>query len=330
LDLFIGEHIKMFNYGVPCSGKILRNDAGKFTDITAEMAPSLQNIGMITDAVWVDINQDNAMDLVIVGEYMPVSIFINKAKKLVNSTKEYGLDKSHGWYNRVKADDINNDKKPDLILANHGLNSRFKGDTNHPVCMYVNDFDRNGSVEQIICIYEGEKSYPVALKHDLVKQLPYLKKKYLKYSAYQDQTILDLITEEERKNMLTLYAYEMKSYVLMNKGSGFEMIPLPIEAQFTPIYDILVLDVNHDGYKDLLAGGNLYAVKPEIGRYDASNGLVMLGDGKGHFKAMPGKTSGFECEGEIRQILPIKINNKQKIIAVRNNDDVLIFDYPVK
>jgi len=325
-DLFVGEHIKMFNYGVPCSGKILRNDAGKFTDITAEIAPVLQNIGMITDAVWTDINQDKFPDLVIVGEYMPVSIFINKAGKLINATKEYGLDKSHGWYNRVKAEDINDDKRPDLILANHGLNSRFKADLNHPVSMYVNDFDRNGSVEQIICIYEGEKSYPVALKHDLVKQLPYLKKKYLKYSAYQDQTILDLFTEEERKNMLTLNAYEMKSYVLINAGSSFEMMPLPREAQFTPLYDIIVSDINHDGKKDLIAGGNLYAVKPEIGRYDASNGIVMLGDGKGHFTALSGKKSGFECEGEIRQILPVKIGKKQKVIGVRNNDTVLIFD----
>jgi hypothetical protein len=315
---------------VPCSGKILRNDAGKFIDITAEIAPSLQNIGMITDAVWTDINQDNAMDLVIVGQYMPVSIFINNTGKLINATKEYGLDKSHGWYNRVKAEDINNDKRPDLILANHGSNSRFRADENHPVCMYVNDFDRNGSVEQIICIFEGEKSYPVALKHDLVKQLPYLKKKYLKYSAYQDQTILDLFTDEERKSMLTLYAYEMNSYVLINTGQSFEKIALPMEAQFSSVYDIAVLDINKDGHMDLIAGGNLYAVKPEIGRYDASNGIVMLGDGKGHFTALSGKKSGFECEGEIRQILPLTIGNKQKLMAVRNNDKIKIFEYNIK
>jgi len=326
MDLFIGERIKMFNYGVHCSGKILRNDDGKYNDITIEMAPDLQNLGMITDAVWVDINQDNAIDLVVVGEYMPVSIFINQGGKLVNYTKEYGLDKSQGWYNRIKVDDVNNDNKPDLILANHGLNSRFKADVNHPVSMYVNDFDRNGSVEQIICIYEGDKSYPVVLKHDLVKQLPYLKKKYLKYSAYQDQTIFDLFTDEERKNMIALNAYDMESYVLINTGQSFERIALPAEAQFAPIYDMEILDVNKDGKKDLIVGGNLYGVKPETGRYDASIGLVLLGNGKGNFHALNDEKSGFDCQGEIRQILLINIAKKQKLMIVRNNDDVMIFD----
>ncbi|MBC7884301.1 MAG: VCBS repeat-containing protein [Saprospiraceae bacterium] len=324
-DLFIGEHIKMFNYGVPCSGKILRNDAGKFTDITNEFAPALHNIGMITDAVWTDINQDGKADLVVVGQYMPVTILLNTSGKLVNATKEYGLEKSHGWYNRVKAEDINNDGKPDIILANHGLNSRFKGDSNHPVCMHVSDFDRNGSVEQLICVYEGEKSYPMALKHDLVKQLPYLKKKYLKYSAYQNQTINDIFTEEERNKMITLFAYEMRSYVLINEGKSFNKIILPVEAQFTPLYDLLIKDVNNDGNKDIIAGGNLYAVKPEIGRYDASKGLLLINDGKGNFKTLAEDKSGFFCKGEIRQILPLTIKGSSHILLVRNNEEILLF-----
>ncbi len=326
-DLFIGERVKMFGYGVPCSGKILRNDRGLFSDITSEYAPFLQNIGMITDAVWSDINQDGYQDLIIVGEYMPVTICLNNSGKLVNATKEYGLEKSHGWYNKIKVADINNDKKPDLILANHGTNSRFKGDSIHPITMYVSDFDRNGSVEQIICTYEGEKAFPMVLKHDLVKQLPFLKKKYLKYSAYQNQTINDIFTAEEQKNMISLSAYELHSHILINTGNSFEKHVLPMEAQLTPMYDFLLTDINDDGFIDIIGGGNLYAVKPEIGRYDAGKGLLMTGDGKGNFKTLSNEDSGFLCQGEIRKILPLQIGGKEHIFVVRNNDNVMLFEH---
>ncbi|HMT53774.1 MAG TPA: VCBS repeat-containing protein [Saprospiraceae bacterium] len=328
-DLFVGERVKMFNYGVPCSGRILRNDNGKFKDITKDVAPELLNLGMITDAVWTDINSDKEVDLVIVGEYMPVSIFLNENGKFRNKTNEWGLSKSNGWYNIVKAEDINSDGKPDLILGNHGKNTRFKGDISHPICMHVNDFDKNGSTEQIICIFEGDKSYPVVLKHDLIKQLPFLKKKYLKYSSYQNQTIEDIFNEDQRKNMITLYAYELQSFVLINKGNIFEKHFLPKEAQFSPIFDFLIIDVNGDNIKDLVSGGNLYSVKPEIGRYDADSGLIMLGNGKGNFKALSSEESGFLCIGEVRDIVKIKVHNNEKMLVVKNNDKVSLFEIKI-
>ena len=329
-DLFIGERVKMFNYGVPCTGKILRNDGGKFTDISSQIAPGLLNIGMITDAAWVDINGDSNIDLVVVGEYMPVTIFINDKGNFLNKTNEWGLTKSNGWYNTVKAADLNNDGKPDLILGNHGKNSRFKSDTEHPVCMHINDFDKNGSTEQLICVYEGERSYPLTLKHDLIKQLPFLKKKYLKYSSYQDQTINDIFSDEERKNMLTLFAYDMSSFVLINKGNVFEKHILPKEAQFTPLYDFLITDINQDGNNDLIAGGNLYAVKPEIGRYDADRGLILLGDGTGNFEVLSSEKSGFVCEGEIRHLIPVTIGGKEHILVSKNNDKISFFEKILK
>ena len=327
MDLFVGERIKMGNYGVPCSGKLLANQNGKFVDVTGLIAPELNNIGMITDAVWVDINNDENIDLVVVGEYMPIKIFINVSGKFKDETKNYGLDKSNGWYNRVKVADVNNDGKPDLILANHGLNSRFKGNEQYPVIMHVNDFDQNGSTEQLVCVYENEHSFPLVLKHDLIKQLPFLKKKYLKYSSYENQTINDIFSVEERENMISLYAYEMRSQVLINIGKGFQPIALPKEAQYTPLYDMNVTDVDGDGFMDIIAGGNLYAVKPEIGRYDASQGIVMLGDGKGHFKVISAEESGLLCKGEIRQILKINVQGKRNFLFIRNDDTVLFLHY---
>ena len=325
-DLFVGEYIKMFNYGVPCSGKILRNDHGVFKDVTADIAPELNNIGMITDAVWIDINQDKAMDLVIVGHYMPVSIFINQNGKLINKTQEYGLSKSNGWYNTIKVADLNNDNLPDFILGNHGTNSKFKASFDHPVCMNINDFDKNGSTEQIICTYEGENSYPIVLKHDLVKQLPFLKKKYLKYSSYINQKMDDIFTSKDKENMIQLNAYELNSFVLINKGKSFEKITLPSQAQFSTMYSIYVTDLNNDKNADLLLGGNLYAVKPEIGRYDASNGLVLIGNGTGNFKYTSFIESGLKCEGEIRNILPISIAGKQNILIARNSESPVVYE----
>jgi len=325
LDIFVGERVKMFQYGVPCSGVILQNENGKFTDITATIAPELIQLGMITDAAWTDMNADGNQDLIVVGEYMPVTIFIQQEGKLINKSQEYGLDKTNGWYQTIKIADLNNDSRPDIILGNHGLNSRFKGNLQKPVCMHVNDFDKNGSIEHIVCVYEEDKSYPLVLRHDLVKQLPYLKKKYLKYASFQNQTIEDIFSQEERANMLTLYAYEMKSMVIMNTTQGLIQKPLPDQAQFSPIYAIEVMDLNQDGIPDIIAGGNLFAAKPETGSYDAMKLLILYGDGEGNFTPAAFQESGKQTEGEIRAIFPVKIKDSLHICIVRNNDIPLFY-----
>lgn len=325
LDIFVGERVKMFQYGVPCAGAIFKNDNGRFTDVTAEIAPELNQAGMITDAAWVDINADGSQDLVIVGEYMPVTIFTQQQGKFVNKTKEFGLDRSNGWYQTIKIADLNNDGRSDIILGNHGLNSRFKGNQDKPICMHVNDFDKNGSIEHVVCVYEGDSSYPLVLRHDLVKQLPYLKKKYLKYAAFQNQTIEDIFTQEERANMLTLYAYEMRSVVLMNTSKGLIQKPLPDQAQFSPIYALEVMDLNQDGISDIIAGGNLFAAKPETGSYDAMKLLLLYGDGEGNFSPATFHEAGHKIEGEIRAILPLKIKGVSHLCIVRNNDVPLFY-----
>jgi enediyne biosynthesis protein E4 len=328
LDLFVGVRLKPFMYGYPCKGYILQNNGkGIFTDVTEQVCPALKTAGMITDARWFDYDKDGKMDLVVTGEYMPVRIFHNENnKQLIETTAAAGLSNSNGWWNRIEIADIDADGYPDIVAGNHGLNSRFKCSENKPVRMYVSDFDDNGSVEQVITCYNGDKAYPMALRHDLVGELPYLKKKYLKYESYKEQTIEDIFTKEQLDKAVKLEAKEFHSSVLINDGKGRFIIKyLPVEAQFSTVYGISVKDYDGDGKMDILLGGNFYQSKPEVGIYDASYGLLLKGDGKGNFKAVKGNESGFFLKGAVRDIISIKSKKKNLVIVARNNDQIKIF-----
>jgi hypothetical protein len=309
------------------NGYILENDGkGKFTNVTESAAPGLKKLGMICDASWTDVDGDKDADLVVVGEWMPVVIFINEKGKFINRTTEWGLGKSNGWWNAILPVDIDRDGDMDFITANHGLNSRFHASAEKPASMYVSDFDRNGSMEQIICTFNGDKSYPMALRHDLISQIPSLKKKFLKYESYKDATVTDIFTPDQLNTALHLEAFTFSSSILINNGKGnFEVKPLPVEAQFSPMYGICAEDFDGDGNLDVLMGGNFYSVKPEVGRYDASYGVYLKGDGKGNFISIKGKDSGFFVNGEVRDIQKIVIGKSDYILVARNNDTPLLF-----
>ncbi len=326
-DLFIGERLKPFSYGIPCSGAIVRNEGNNnWKDVTTDIASGMQDIGMIRDAEWVDVNGDNLPDLIIVGEYMPISIFIQEEGRFIDKTEEFGMNKTEGWWNNIEIADLDNDGDMDLIAGNHGLNSRFKTSPEKPLCMHVNDFDRNGSIEQVICLYEGDQSYPLALRHDLIRQLPHVKKRYLDYKSYANQTIEDIFTAEERENMITLYARDLSTSVFLNDGDTFVKRELPIEVQYGPVYAIQVVDLDKDGNQDILMAGNLYNVKPEIGRYDALWGITLMGNGDGTFRYIPHAESGFVVLGEARDMSLITIDNQECLIVSRNNDSPQIFE----
>ncbi len=326
-DLFVGVRQIPFLYGIPVNGYILNNDGtGNLTDVSAQIAPALKKIGMITDAAWSDIDGDKDMDLIIIGEYMPVRIFINNNGKFTDHTFEAGLAKTNGWWNRIKAADLDKDGDVDFVIGNHGLNSRFRASFDKPVCMYVNDFDQNGTVEQIVCTYFGTKSYPMALRHDLIGKIPSLKKKYLKYESYRDQTITDIFTPEQMKNAAKLDVYDLATSILINEGGGkFTLKPLPTAAQVSPVYGIHVTDFDGDSNPDILLAGNLYRVKPEVGRYDASYGTLLKGDGHGNFEAMAAKDSGFRVDGEIRDIISVQTRKAEVILVGRNSDSIVAF-----
>ena len=321
MDLFVGARLVPLYYGLPASGYILNNDGkGNFSDATEKVAPDLRKLGLITDAQWVDMNNDSKRDLVIVGEWMPVKVFINEHNGLVDRTAEYGLADTNGWYNTLATGDFNHDGRADLVTGNHGLNSRFKASLQEPVSLYVNDFDQNGSVEHILTRYYKGVAYPLVLRQDLILQLPYLKKKYLRFKDYQDQTISDIFTPAQLEQSIVLKAYSLETRIWINTGDTLEGFALPAEAQFSPVYAICVQDFNDDGDQDILLGGNLYRAKPETGIYDASRGLLLLGHGDGSFEPVTSGISGLNIQGEVRAFGELNYRGEKIILIGKNND----------
>jgi len=329
-DLFVGVRLKPSAYGYPCKGYLLQNNGkGFFTDVTEKLAPQLKQAGMITDAKWFDYDKDGNRDLVIAGEYMPVKIFHNETGgRLKETTEGAGLLKSNGWWTRLQIADVNNDGFPDIIAGNHGLNSRFKSTEEKPVCMYVSDFDNNGTIEQIITCYNKDSAYPMVLRHDLVSILPTLKKKYLKYESYKEQTVEDIFRKEQLKKAVKLEAYTMQSSVLINSKKGtFTINPLPVEAQFSPMYGIAAEDFDKDGNIDILMGGNFYQSKPEVGIYDASYGLFLKGDGKGNFRTLSAQKSGLKVRGAVRDINVLHGGQNKILLVALNNGATSVFNF---
>jgi enediyne biosynthesis protein E4 len=328
-DLFIGIRLKPYQYGVPCNGYILQNDGkGVFTEVTRKVAPQLINAGMITDAFWDDIDKDGDQDLLVVGEYMPIKVFKNENGTLKDATEAAGLAKTNGWWSCIEAADVDKDGDMDFVVGNHGLNSRFRASATQPITTYVNDFDKNGTAEQILNCYTGDKAYPMPLRHDLISQMPSLKKKYLKYSSYRNQTIADVFTPEQLKNSVILNAYELQTSLLINNGNGtFTLKHLPVEAQFSITNGILMDDFDKDGNLDILTGGNFGAAKPEIGRYDGSYGNFLKGDGKGNFTNIPNKLCGLNLTGEVRDMAIVKRGKEKIILVARNNETISAVKY---
>jgi len=260
VDLFVGTRLLPAVYGVPVTGHLwLNNGSGTLENVTDKMAPDLNQIGMITDASWADIDGDDKLDLVLVGEWMPVTILKNDGGIFQKMRKNTGLENDHGLWNCLKVSDLDNDGDPDLVIGNHGLNTRLRASLDKPLTLYVNDFDDNRTAEQVITMFYDDAPYPLILRNDMVMQMPALKKKYLYYADYEGQTIDQIFSEEVIKSAAKSTVTNTASCVAWNNGQGrFSLDRLPTQAQFAPVYAILIDDFDNDQYPDILLGGNFY------------------------------------------------------------------------
>ncbi|HEU4576411.1 MAG TPA: VCBS repeat-containing protein [Chitinophagaceae bacterium] len=326
LDLFVGGRTDALNYGNIPSSYLLQNDGkGSFKIITKTVAEGLSKLGMVTDASWDDINKDGKPDLIIVGEWMPVTFFLNDGKKFVR--QQTSLDKLTGWWNCIKIADVNGDGNEDILLGNFGLNSKLSASSEYPLKMYVADFDNNGTKEQLLCIEKNKQYYPFAGKEDLEKQLPYLRKKYLGYAEMAGKTS-DEIFGDKLKDAKLFEASTLASMVLINQGpSGFIARQLPIAFQLAPVFSFAVDDFNKDGKADIVAGGNFYGVLPYEGRYDAMSIAVGWGNGGGLFTAPLIRSDALLTPGEVRAIGKLKIGEQNCLLVARNNDSLQVLRY---
>lgn len=325
LDLFVGGRLIPGMYPVSPESKILINDKkGNFSDLSSTIAPQIKEIGMVTDALWLDLNNDKIKDLIIVGEWMPIKVFLNKSGKLVDASSSYIKFASTGWWNRIYADDFDNDGDADLIIGNLGFNAQFKASEKEPLSLYYKDFDGNGSIDPIFCYFLGGVSYPAASRDDLADQLPQIKNNFLEYYKYANATISDLFTESQLIDAKVLKAEILETVYLENTKDGFKLKSLPIEVQYAPIYALTSLDVNKDGKKDLLLTGNNSSTRIKFGQFNANNGVLLTGNGNGTFNYVPQRQSGLKINGDVRSLTTINSGSKanEKFIFGVNNSNL--------
>ena len=321
MDIFVGGRVIPGKYPVAPQSMLLINDGkGHFTDATQKICPALAHIGMVTDAVWLDLNGDKKPDLIIVGEWMPIKVFINQNGKLVDQSAKYIKFPSSGLWNKIYAADLNGDGKLDLVIGNIGLNTQFKSSAKQPLSICYKDFDKNGTIDPVLCYYIDGVNYPAPSRDDLMDQIPVLKKKFLDYAPYADATMDDVFTPEQMKGAITLKAETAETIYLENDGSnGFKLKKLPIEAQYSPVYSIVSVDANHDGKPDLVLTGNNAWTRVKFGRYKANHGVLLLNDGKGNFTYVPQYKSGFNLRDDIRSAETINTAAGQQIIFGAND-----------
>ena len=332
IDLFVGERLRPFAYGRAVDAHLLVNDGtGVFEDKTASFAPELTASGLYTGGQWADVDGDGDLDLITAGEWSPIRVYANQQAQtgraqLEEVTAEAGLEPYSGWWNQVLVADLDGDGDEDIVGLNHGLNSRFRASFERPASLWVSDFDGNGSTEQVLSTWNGEDAYPMVLRHDLVNQLPGLKKKYLKYEAYKGQTVHDIFTPEQLERAEHLEARSLESAVFWNDGSGrFSRQVLPQPVQYAPMYAAALMQADRQGARELFVGGNLWEVKPEAGRYDASKGVVLQLEESTHsWRALDHRQSGLEEQGQIRGMVVLQTpNGPQLLIALNNNTPVV-------
>jgi len=323
-DLFVGTRLRPFAVGLPVSGHLLAGDGrGGFEEVNAQWSPEMDTLGMITDALWADLSGDGINELVVTGEWMPIRVFANRGDYFDEITDELGLGSTTGWWNAIEAGDLNGDGRIDLIGANHGHNSIFHASKQEPVKMLVGDISRNGMTEQILSYSKDGVHYPVALRHDLLEEIPQLRDSYPEYASYAGESVEQIFSREDLGEVIELSAEMLSSVVFWNREDGMHIEELPLRTQLSPMYDILLQDLTGDGLPEVIMGGNLYDVKPQVGPYDASRGVVLTYQ-EGQLQSLSPSQSGLNIEGEIRKILPFSNQKGEQMILFTRYDQPVV------
>ncbi len=327
-DIFVGGRTLPNKYPKAPQSYLLENQDGHFKDVTKEKAPGLKRIGMVTTAIWSDYNNDAHYDLIIGGEYMPITIFKNQDGKLKNITQRTGLAKSKGWWNSLQSGDFDNDGDMDFIAGNEGLNTRIKVSNQEPGSIYYNDFDNNNDLDAIFCYYINGKEYPIHRHRHIKDQMNIMRKRFEETSKYASSQIRDLFTDTEWQGTQVKQVTEFRTSFIENKGNGaFVVKPLPKRAQFAPTNGIVVKDFNNDSYLDILKIGNIHGNLPYLGRQDAGTGLLLRGDGKGNFDPVPTRESGFFVDKNAKALAKIKAGDQYIYLASNNDDALTAYEY---
>ncbi len=332
IDLFIGDRTVPGRYPLTGGNILLRNDfnasTGKvhFTNITpAAGGVALFNAGMVTDAVWTDIDKDGWPDLVIAGDWMPVKIFHNdKGSRFSDITETAGLSKTNGWWSKILVADIDQDGDMDLVVGNMGNNTQYKCSIEEPLVTYAADFNKDGSIDPVMTRFIQGKAYPAHSRDELIEQMPLLNKRFLKYADFATATIENIISKEQIAAAQKMYVYQTASAVLVNNQGKFSLKALPVEAQFSCVNGISYQDYDGDGQPDLLLSGNFFPFRVQQGNCDANIGLLLKGNKKGHFKPVSQKESGLYIPGDARDMITLKGRQGAIIVVSKNNGPVQV------
>ncbi|MBL0145954.1 MAG: VCBS repeat-containing protein [Chitinophagaceae bacterium] len=333
IDLFVGGGVMPGKFPLSDASMLLQNNRGVFTNVTDTKAPELKNVGIVNDAVWADIDGDKQNELIVTGEWMPTTILkytqsaFTKTQPNVSITfKSNGMQKDSvvklntltGWWNTIKAADVDNDGDIDLIVGNRGTNSKIQCSYTEPTTIYAKDFDGNGSYDAVLGFCSFGKCYPMYSRDQLIDQMPMFRKKYTRYNMYSGKTLGELFTPEQKQGMQVFETNCFESGILINNGNNnFTYQPLPERAQLSTINDIITEDFDNDGIKDMLVCGNTSDPDVTTGNYDATAALLLKGNKDGKFSAVDYSTSGLKVNGEVRKMIYLK--DKKQIIFLKSN-----------
>ena len=331
LDVFVGGRVSPGEYPKPVSSYIYRNDSKNgqvlFTDVTGSVGKDLIDIGLVTDAVWTDFDNDGWIDLLITGEWMPVIFLKNEKGTFKNITASTGIAQQKGWWNSITSGDFDNDGDTDYVLGNLGLNSFYRANEKEPVRAYGKDFDHNGNYDALFSLYLPDynasavrKAFPAQTRDDLMRQMIEIRAKFKTYETFAKAAFSKLLSPEQLAEAVILEANTFASCYLHNKGNNsFELMPLPVQAQLSYINGMVAEDFDNDGNLDIILNGNDYGTEVSVGRYDAMHGLFLKGNGSGGFNALTILESGVFLPGNGKSLIKLKTRFGQCLLVAAQN-----------